>query len=83
MRALLLFLINFYRRGISPAKPPCCRYTPTCSAYAYEAVERWGAVIGISLALARLARCNPLFPGGYDPVPERIHPKQTKHKQKR
>ncbi len=62
--------IRFYKRRISPLLPPMCRFYPTCSAYALEAVERYGALKGGLLAAARLLRCNPLFPGGYDPVPE-------------
>lgn len=61
--------IRFYRRWISPATPPSCRFHPTCSAYALEAVERYGAGRGGWLALRRLLRCHPFHPGGYDPVP--------------
>lgn len=62
-------LIRFYRRQISPALPPCCRYIPTCSEYALQAVEKYGAVKGGWLAAKRIARCNPFHKGGYDPVP--------------
>jgi len=72
MRALLLSLIKAYRRWISPLKPPTCRFHPTCSAYALEAVEKHGALAGGYLALARILRCHPLHPGGYDPVPEKL-----------
>lgn len=61
--------IRFYRRWISPVTPPSCRFHPTCSAYALEAVERYGAGRGGWLALRRLLRCHPFHPGGYDPVP--------------
>lgn len=64
-----LALLGFYRRWISPLKPPSCRYTPTCSAYAMEAVARYGVARGGWLALRRLLRCHPLARGGYDPVP--------------
>ncbi len=67
--ALLALPIRFYRRWISPAFPPVCRFTPTCSGYALEALERHGAVKGSWLALRRLARCHPWHPGGDDPVP--------------
>ena len=67
-RALAL-LIRGYQRFISPALPPACRYSPTCSAYALEAVQRYGAVRGGWLGLKRVARCHPWHPGGYDPVP--------------
>jgi putative membrane protein insertion efficiency factor len=66
---LLSVPIRFYRRWISPALPPACRFTPTCSAYALEALERHGALRGGWLALRRLARCHPWHPGGDDPVP--------------
>lgn len=61
--------INVYRKHISPAKIPCCRFTPTCSAYAIEAVSVHGALKGGALAIMRILRCNPLCKGGYDPVP--------------
>jgi len=69
MKRFVVWLIKFYRNRISPNKRPCCRFIPTCSAYALEAVEKYGALKGGFLALRRLLRCNPLFPGGYDPVP--------------
>jgi putative membrane protein insertion efficiency factor len=62
-------LIRFYRKWISPALPPSCRFYPSCSAYGLEAVERWGALRGTGLTLWRLARCQPFARGGYDPVP--------------
>lgn len=71
---LMIGAIKFYRKHISPAKIPCCRFTPTCSAYAIEAITVHGAIKGGALALYRILRCNPLCKGGYDPVP----PKRTK-----
>ena len=68
-KRILLWLIRFYRAAISPTHAPCCRFTPTCSQYALEAVEKYGAVKGGFLALRRILRCNPLCKGGYDPVP--------------
>jgi putative membrane protein insertion efficiency factor len=69
MKWLVLVPVRFYRRFISPLKPvPTCRYSPTCSQYAIEAVERRGVVIGTLKSIWRLLRCNPLFKGGYDPV---------------
>lgn len=65
----LLALIGFYRTAISPALPPSCRYTPSCSAYAVEAIELHGAGRGSWLALRRLLRCHPFHAGGHDPVP--------------
>ena len=72
MRRILLALIRGYQRYISPARPPCCRFIPTCSAYALEAVEKYGAVKGGWLAVKRLARCHPFHRRKsiqYDPVP--------------
>lgn len=76
MKQFLLRAIRFYRRRISPLFPPMCRYEPTCSQYALEAIEIHGAGKGLLLAIGRLLRCNILFPGGYDPVPPK---KEKKH----
>jgi len=76
MKQLFLFVIRTYRKYISPAFPPSCRFTPTCSQYALEAVERFGAVRGGGLAVWRILRCNPFCKGGYDPVPERKQDKR-------
>ena len=70
MKRLLLKLIRFYQRYISPAFPARCRFSPTCSRYAYEAITKYGALKGGWLALRRLLRCHPFFKGDYfDPVP--------------
>ncbi len=70
MKTLFLKLIRFYQTHISVATPPSCRFTPTCSAYAYEAIQKYGAAKGGWLALKRLLRCNPFYKGDYfDPVP--------------
>ena len=71
MKKLIIKIIRFYQKKISPLFGPRCRYYPTCSQYAVEAVERFGAFKGSILAVLRLLRCNPFFPGGYDPVPEK------------
>ena len=72
MKKVLLFLIRFYRKNISPARPSCCRFIPTCSAYALEAVEKYGAGKGSWLAVKRLCKCHPFHKQKsivYDPVP--------------
>jgi len=69
MKKVLIALVNFYRAAISPYRRPCCRYYPTCSQYALEALEKYGAFKGGWLALCRVLRCNPFHKGGYDPVP--------------
>ena len=61
-------LIAGYRRFVSPALPHACRFYPTCSAYAAEAIERYGFLRGVGRAILRVAKCNPLHPGGFDPV---------------
>ncbi len=68
---ILIRLIELYRKNISPLKIPCCRFTPTCSAYAIEAIQKRGAFVGTLLSIWRILRCNPLCKGGYDPVPEK------------
>ncbi|HWV55848.1 MAG TPA: membrane protein insertion efficiency factor YidD [Longimicrobiales bacterium] len=69
MAKVLIAMIDVYRRWISPMLPPTCRYHPTCSAYAREAIERHGPARGSWLAARRLLRCHPLGSHGYDPVP--------------
>jgi putative membrane protein insertion efficiency factor len=69
LRRIYTAPIRFYRRFLSPLKPPMCRFHPTCSAYAQEAVETHGIPRGTLLALWRVLRCNPLCQGGHDPVP--------------
>ena len=69
MKWLILAAMRFYQSAISPALPSSCRFYPSCSAYGYEAVEKWGVWRGAGLALERLLRCRPFGGGGYDPVP--------------
>jgi uncharacterized protein len=68
-RAAAIAPLRFYKRLISPLLPPMCRFEPTCSVYAMQAVEKHGVLRGFWLAVRRLARCHPFNPGGWDPVP--------------
>jgi len=68
MRIILISLLKFYKATISPWLPPSCRFVPTCSEYAREAIERHGALRGSAMGLRRLLRCHPFHSGGYDPV---------------
>ena len=72
MKKLFLLLIKFYQKAISPYKGPCCRYYPTCSSYAYTAINRFGAMRGGLLGFIRILRCHPFHEGGFDPVPEKF-----------
>ena len=72
MKTILIVFIKFYRRAISPFLPGACRFTPTCSSYAIEAIGRFGAIRGSLLSMYRILRCNPFCHGGYDPVPEKF-----------
>lgn len=71
MKHIAILLVRFYQKFISPLKPPCCRFRPTCSSYAIEAFKEWGLIIGLLLTVWRILRCNPFSRGGYDPVPKR------------
>ena len=71
MKVVALGLIRFYKQAISPMLPPTCRFTPSCSTYAFQAIERFGVAQGTWMGFKRICRCNPFCPGGYDPVPER------------
>jgi uncharacterized protein len=73
-KLFVLQLLRGYKWAISPMFPPACRYVPTCSEYAMEAVERYGALRGGLRALLRLVRCHPFASGGYDPVPQGLKP---------
>ena len=68
---ILILAVKVYKYVISPLLPPACRYYPSCSEYAVTALKRYGLLKGSILSLKRILRCNPFFPGGYDPVPEK------------
>ncbi|MDY6074008.1 MAG: membrane protein insertion efficiency factor YidD [Eubacteriales bacterium] len=70
MKKFLLRSIKFYKKHLSSGLRPACRFSPTCSEYAYTAIERYGSIKGSWLSIKRILRCNPLFKAGYDPVPE-------------
>ena len=72
MKHIACLLIRFYRKFISPIKPTCCRFTPSCSAYALEAFTHRGFFVGFALSVRRICRCNPFGPCGYDPVPRHV-----------
>jgi len=71
MKHVAIFFVRLYRKWISPIKPPCCRFSPTCSAYALEAFQKRGFLAGLILTVWRILRCNPFGKAGYDPVPEK------------
>jgi len=68
MKRIAIGMIQFYRLFISPLKPPTCRFVPTCSEYALQAIEKYGIIRGGKMAIQRILRCHPFHPGGYDPV---------------
>ncbi|MCH4891232.1 membrane protein insertion efficiency factor YidD [Acidaminobacter sp. JC074] len=68
MKHVMIALVKFYRRNISPLLGPHCRYAPTCSEYSLQAFEKYGFFKGLYLSVFRILRCNPLFKGGYDPL---------------
>ena len=79
MKHLCILLIRFYRKFLSPLKKsPCCRFVPSCSAYAIEAFEKRGFFVGLALTVFRVLRCNPYCVGGYDPVPEQLFKRKKK-----
>ncbi len=83
LKKVLLYLLTCYRNYISPLFPPSCRFEPTCSQYAYVAIDRFGVITGTYLALKRILRCHPFCQGGYDPVPSTLIEAIAKNKQQR
>ncbi|ARI77379.1 membrane protein insertion efficiency factor YidD [Halobacillus mangrovi] len=71
MKHIMIMLIQFYRKGISPFFPPSCRFQPTCSEYGLEAFRRFGFIKGLFLTVKRISKCHPFHKGGFDPVPEK------------
>lgn len=69
LKKIAMFLIIIYQKIISPYLPPSCRFAPTCSQYAYEAINKYGIIKGIYLAIKRILKCHPFHPGGHDPLP--------------
>ncbi|MTW84870.1 membrane protein insertion efficiency factor YidD [Virgibacillus dakarensis] len=80
MKYIFITLIKFYRKAISPFKPPSCRFYPTCSEYGLEAFRRFGAIKGGYLTIKRIGKCHPFHPGGVDLVPEKKEKKQKRFK---
>ncbi|MDT2013020.1 membrane protein insertion efficiency factor YidD [Carnobacterium divergens] len=76
LKKILIGFVQFYQKFISPMFPPSCRYTPTCSSYMIQSIERFGAIKGTGMGVWRILRCHPFVKGGYDPVPEK---KRHKH----
>jgi len=70
LKGIIIALIHLYQHSVSLLLGPCCRFTPSCSAYALESIRRYGVAMGIWLGLKRVLKCHPLYPGGYDPVPD-------------
>jgi uncharacterized protein len=77
MRRVLLGFIRYYQRAVSPGLPAACKFQPSCSRYAYEAIDRFGALRGSVMAARRLLRCMPWSAGGFDPIPERPIPERA------
>lgn len=71
MKQVMIAIIKFYRKGISPFLPPSCRFQPTCSAYGLEAFQRFGFIKGFYLTTKRILKCHPFHSGGFDPVPKK------------
>ncbi|MCK8606954.1 membrane protein insertion efficiency factor YidD [Apilactobacillus ozensis] len=72
MRTILILLVNFYKKFISPLFPPTCRYYPSCSTYMITALQKHGVILGLIMGISRIIRCNPFIQGGYDPVPDKF-----------
>ena len=81
MKTILIVFIKFYRHAISPWLPGACRFSPSCSVYAIEAISKFGAIRGSLLSIYRILRCNPFCRGGYDPVPEKFTFKRVQETQ--
>ena len=71
LKKIIIALVRFYQLALSPLKQPTCRFSPTCSQYSIEAIERFGVIKGTYLSVRRILKCHPFHEGGYDPVPEK------------
>ncbi len=71
MKRIMIGIVRLYQKFISPLKPPCCRFTPSCSTYAIEAFQKRGFFVGLGLSVFRILRCNPFCKAGFDPVPDK------------
>jgi putative membrane protein insertion efficiency factor len=81
MKYIFIYLVKFYKKFISPMLPKSCRYHPTCSEYAIDALQKHGAVKGSIMSFFRILRCNPFFKGGLDPVPDRFTLKRGEYEE--
>lgn len=79
MKKILIGLVRFYQKVISPALPPSCRYYPTCSSYMITALKKHGVILGLIMGIARIIRCNPFIRGGVDPVPDNFTLRRNPH----
>ena len=79
MKKFIIGIVRFYQKCISPLLPPTCRYYPTCSTYMIDALKRHGAILGLTMGLARILRCNPFVKGGVDPVPDYFTLRRNPH----
>ncbi|MFD1671257.1 membrane protein insertion efficiency factor YidD [Agrilactobacillus yilanensis] len=79
MKQIMIYLVRFYQRFISPLFPPSCRYYPTCSNYMLSALKKHGFIKGFIMGIARIIRCNPFIRGGVDPVPDKFTLRRNPH----
>lgn len=78
MKRLLIFIVRLYQKYVSPLFPPSCRYRPTCSTYMIQAIDKHGAMKGLTMGIGRVLRCHPFIKGGKDPVPDEFTLRRNK-----